>query len=284
MSGISDRRHLSPTPFPVLNAVLVGFRLRVQRALDQNLIGVYLQGSAAVGGFDEHSDVDFIVVTTGDLSASHLGELQSAHHDIYGLESEWARHLEGSYFPAEVIRDHAKHGSELWYLDHGANHLVRSDHCNTVLVRWILRERGVVLTGPEPSTLVDPITTLVLRQDILRTINTWGADILAHPEQYRNHFYQTYIVLNLCRMLHDLRRGSAGSKRDGAEWAKNHLEEKWSGLIDRAWDGRPDPAASVRRPANPDDFRLTLELVQVIIDAANGFAESEGLFGGAPGP
>lgn len=274
MSRISDGHQFNPTPFPDLNAVLLEFLLRAQRVLDRDLIGVYLQGSIAVGGFDQHSDVDFIVVTTNDLTTPQLNELQTAHRDIYGLDSEWAKHLEGSYFPAEMLRDHAKHGSQLWYLDHGASHLVESDHCNTVLVRWILRERGVVLTGPEPSTLIDPIATPVLRRDIHRAINTWGADILTNPEDYRNHFYQAYIVLNLCRMLHDLHAGMAGSKRAGAEWAKRHLDNKWSGLIDRAWDGRPNPAVSVRRPANPEDYRLTLELVQVIMDAARGFGET----------
>jgi len=30
----------------------------------------------------------------------------------------------------------------------------------------------------------------------------------------------------------------------------------WSSLIDRAWDGRPNPAFSVRQPADPKDLRI----------------------------
>ncbi|MEK7786640.1 MAG: aminoglycoside adenylyltransferase domain-containing protein, partial [Chloroflexota bacterium] len=75
----------------------------------------------------------------------------------------------------------------------------------------------------------------------------------------------TFIVLSYCRMLHDLHTGFPGSKRAGAKWAKAVLDPSWAGLVDRTWDGRPNPALSVRQPANPEDFKLTLEFVQYII-------------------
>jgi hypothetical protein len=135
-----------------------------------------------------------------------------------------------------------------------------------------VREHGVSLAGPNPSTLVAPIPVEVLRQEILETMHWWGEQIVAEPEPYRNHFYQTFIVLSYCRMLHDLHTGRVGSKRAGAEWAKSNLDPSWAGLIDRTWAGRPDPAFSVRQPADPDDFKSTLEFVQYIIDASRQLA------------
>jgi len=69
-------------------------------------------------------------------------------------------------------------------------------------------------------------------------------------------------------MLHDLQNGFVGSKRAGAEWAKTTLDPSWAGLIDRAWDGRANPALSVRQPADPADFRRTLEFVKYAIRAS----------------
>jgi hypothetical protein len=46
------------------------------------------------------------------------------------------------------------------------------------------------------------------------------------------------------------------------------LDPSWAGLIDRAWDGRPNPALSVRQPADPADFRSTLEFVRYAIGAS----------------
>jgi hypothetical protein len=108
----------------------------------------------------------------------------------------------------------------------------------------------------------------MLRKEIWSTIRNWGQDIVTNPDNYNNRFYQAFIVLNYCRMLHDLIRGYPGSKRAGAEWVKVNLDPSWIGLIDRAWNGRPNPAVSVRQPADPDDFKNTLEFVQYITNIA----------------
>lgn len=257
-----------PTPFPDLNRVLQELVSGVQTALDASFIAACLQGSFALGDFDLHSDVDFIVAVQEPLSDEQVQALQAMHARLYRLESPWAQHLEGSYFPRDVLKDYSRRGERLWYLDHGSQSLIRSDHCNTVVVRWTVREHGVSLAGPPPATLVDPIPVTVLRREILHTLRGWGQEILADPQPYANRFYQTFIVLNYCRMLHDLQNGFPGSKRAGAQWAQANLDSAWSDLIERAWHGRPDPARSVRQPADPEDFKRTLQFVQYIIDAS----------------
>jgi predicted nucleotidyltransferase len=255
-----------PTPYPELNQVLAELLSRIQQILGDDFVGAYLQGSFAVGDFDRHSDVDFIVATKDELTSGQVDALQAMHGRVYRLESEWAKHLEGSYFPREVLKNLSKRGLPLWYLDHGARSLIRSDHCNTLLVRWVVREKGVALSGPPPGTLVDPVPTELLRQEIVETITHWGREILADPARYNNRFYQSFIVLSYCRMLHDLSRGYPGSKREGAEWAKTALDPTWRDLIDRAWDGRPDPARKVKQPADPKDFARTLEFVAYVMN------------------
>jgi predicted nucleotidyltransferase len=262
------------TPYPELNTVLQELADSVQRVLQGNFVAACLQGSFAVGDFDRHSDVDFVIVIERELSESNCRSLQSMHERIYDLDSEWAKHLEGSYIPKSVLQDYGQHGGEVWYLDHGSRVLERSDHDNTVVVRWILREKGVALAGPDPATLVAPIPVEALRQEILAVINDWGKEILAEPERINNRFYQTFAVLSYCRMLHDLHAGTVGSKRAGAAWAKDNLDLAWSELIDRAWDGRPNPALSVRQPADPADLDRTLAFIKEVMRASNEFAEA----------
>lgn len=258
-----------PTPYPELNSVLRDFVDGVQTVLSNNLVGAYLQGSFAVGDFDLHSDVDFIMVIEEELSHEEVHGLQGVHEHIYCFDIPWAQHLEGSYFPKKVLRNHTRLGGQLWYLDHGSRSLIQSAHCNTVLVRWVVREYGITLAGPSAAMLVDPIPVETLRKEIIATIHNWGQEILANPDSFNNRFYQTFIVLNYCRMLHDLHRGFPGSKLEGAEWAKAHLDLSWTGLIDRAWDGRPNPAVSVRQHADPKDFKDTLEFIQYCRSEAN---------------
>jgi predicted nucleotidyltransferase len=254
-----------PTPYAELNQVLSHLVSRMQEILGNDFVGAYLQGSIAVGGFDLHSDVDFIVVINDELSPDQLNALQVMHDQVYQLDSKWAQHLEGSYFPKKILRHHSKRGAELWYLDNGARSLIKSDHCNTILVRWVVREKGVTLTGAAPNTLVDPISNELLRADIYKTIINWGQEILDNPKSFNNRFYQSFIVLSYCRMLHDLHRGSAGSKREGAEWAKSTLDPSWTDLIDGSWAGRPNPAQQVQQPADPQDFKKTLKFVEYVM-------------------
>ena len=256
----------TPTPYPELNEVLKVLVESVHEILGKNFIGAYLQGSFVIGDFDEHSDVDWVMVVESELTDSEVDALQAMHERVYSLESRWAQHLEGSYFSKDILGNQARCGEKLWYLDNGARSLIQSEHCNTLVVRWTLRQHGVTLAGPPPKTLIDPIPTEALRKEILGVIVNWGNEILTHPDKYNNHFYQTFIVLSYCRMLHDLKAGTLGSKRTGAAWAKENLDPSWSALIDRTWAGRPNPAQSVRRPADPGDFEMTLKFVEYIIE------------------
>jgi hypothetical protein len=256
---------VKPTPNAELNAVLQELVTSVQSALGSDFVGAYLQGSFAIGDFDQHSDVDFIIAIRDEPANHHVTTLQAMHERIFELGPEWAKHLEGSYFPTTTLRDYRRGGTPLWYLDHGSRTLVRSNHCNTIVVRWIQREHGVTLAGPSPATLVDPIPVDVLRSEIGGTIRGWGRQILDTPDAYRNRFYQGYIVLSYCRMLHDLIAGRPGSKRAGAAWAMANLDPAWSPLIDRAWACRPNPAVAVREPPDGADYDQTLEFVRYIM-------------------
>lgn len=261
------------TPYAELNSVLEELVTSVRDALGNAFIGAYLQGSFAIGHFDRHSDVDFIIAVNEELSEDQVAALQAIHARVYGLDSEWAKHLEGSYFPATILRDYHQRGTPLWYLDHGSQSLVRSDHCNTLVVRCVIRDRAVVLAGPNPTTLVDPVPPDALRREIRDTMRDWGKQILDDPNRYRNRFYQGFIVLSYCRMLHDLVEGRLGSKQAGATWAKASLDPVWSPLIDRAWDGRPNPAVSVREPPDVTDFDSTLQFVRFIINESERYAD-----------
>jgi len=266
----------NPTSYPDLNDVLDELVQSIQAILGGKLVAVCLQGSFAVGDFDEHSDVDFIIAVVDELSDAQVLDLQVMHERIYNLDCPWAQHLEGSYFPIEVLRDVFQTGGDLWYLDHGARSLVRSDHCNTLVVRSTVRDFGVPLYGPEPASLVDLISADELRREIYNTMHHWGNEILSNPEKVNNRFYQGYLVLNYSRMLHDLERGRPGSKREGADWAKVNLDPMWRGLIDRAWPCRVDPATSVRQPADPGDFRKMLSFVSYVLELSKQWSHCLG--------
>lgn len=251
-----------PTPYADLNAVLEALVARQRGILDGTLVGVYLQGSFATGGCDRDSDVDWVAVTRRDLNDGEVARLQAMHGRLYGLESGWAQHLEGSYFPAGVLRPWARAGEPLWYLDNGATALERSAHDNSVVVRWVLREDGIALCGPAAATLIDPIPREALSAEVRATMREWGAALLADPAALDNRWYQPFAVLSYCRMLHTLATGRVGSKPEAARWAAGALDGRWAGLIARAWGERTDQYGKVRQKADPGDLGLTVEFIR----------------------
>jgi predicted nucleotidyltransferase len=259
-----------PDRYPDLNDLLRELIYNLQQILRGHFIGAYLQGSFAVGDYDQHSDVDFTIVIDEELAAGQVNALQGMHARLYDLEIRWAQHLEGSYFSRDVLRDLSQRGGELWFLDNGSRALIQSDHCNTAVVRWVMREKGIPLAGPPANTLIPPISAEVLRGEIAETIEEWGQEILDNPDRFSNRFYQGFIVLSHCRMLHSLQTGRVESKVAGAEWAKKNLDPAWIELIDGTWATRPNPALSVRQMADPEAFAKTLEFVQYCIEKSKG--------------
>lgn len=262
---------------PEIRDVLEDLVAGTSSILADNFIGAWLQGSSATGHFDEHSDLDFVIGVDRDLSESELSALQEFHPQLYSHPSSWAKHLEGSYFPRDILGDYQLSGQNIWYVDHGRKKLERSSHDNTIVVKWILREKGVVLAGPKPDTLIDPIPVSELRLDIYHTFSEWGNVIIENPEEINSHFYQTFAVLSYCRMLHDLTRGEISSKRAGAEWVKANWDRKWHDLIDRTWSGRPNPSLTVKQPANPDDLQRTVKFIKAVLLEARELIKSLGL-------
>ncbi len=252
---------MQPTPVPALNALLHEWTSGVQAALGDCFVAAVLQGSFAVGDFDEHSDADFIVAVRDRFTDAQVGALQALHARVRALPNPWAAHLEGSYFPVEVLRTCDRRLEPLWYLDHGHRRMVPGTHCNTAVVRQVVREHGIRLAGVDPAALVDPVPVEVLRAEILAVMGGWGKEILARPEVWATQFYQGFIALNFCRAWRDLVTGTVGSKRRGTDWAKGRLPFAWTELIDRSWATRIDPAKTSRTPADPADYQMTLEFL-----------------------
>lgn len=253
---------LEPTPFPQLNAVVADLTTSAQIILGDNFTGAYLQGSLAVGDYDEHGDVDFDIVIEQPLTGVELSQLQQMHARLYDTAISWAQRLEGAYFPQAVLRRFDADHEPLWYLDNGSRQLIQDKHDDTLVVRWVLREYGIRLAGPDIKTLIDPVAADALRREVYVVMQTWGSEILADVQRLDSGWYQPYAVLSYCRMLHTLQSGRVGSKKAGARWAQSALDRRWSGLIERALAERPNQYAKVHQKANGADLAITPEFIR----------------------
>jgi hypothetical protein len=254
------------TPFDDLNQLLVELVAGVKEVLGDNFCGAYLQGSFAVGDADAHSDVDFIVVTEDEVKPEQQAELQALHQSLYALPTSWAQHLEGSYIPRKVLRRLDPDRRPLLYLDNGATEFALDNHDNTAIVRWLLREYGVILAGPDPRELVDPVTPDELRAEVRWALGLWQAWFRSTNSISRRAL--AVAVLSHARILHTLAIGEVSSKRTAGKWALHVLDPEWAPLIRWGLEDRPGPWTKVREPADPALLRRTRQF----IDYAAGWA------------
>jgi predicted nucleotidyltransferase len=258
-------RDAGPTAFQDLNGVLEQLVSGVRAVLGDNLCGVYLQGSFALGDADIYSDVDFIVVLTREVSDQQADELQALHVQLYGLDVPWAQHLEGSYVPKDNFRRVDPARTPYLYLDNGATELTRDTHCNTAVVRATLREHGIALFGPDPKTLIEPVSATDLVNDVRVALEEWGDWLQDNSPSRRG---QGVLVTTLCRMLQTLAEGRVTSKREACEWALRNLGPEWAPLVHRAVDDRPDPWTKVREPADTEALAQTLAFIDYVRNEA----------------
>ncbi len=258
-----------PTPDPTLNAVLAEFVTSLRSLLADNLLAVYLQGSFGVGDWDIHSDVDFLVAVEEDIPDAQVAALEALHRRVYALDSAWAKHLEGSYFPRALLKRLQAGSGPLLYLDNGSRDLIRSQHDNSQVVRWVTREHGIALAGPPATELIDPVSADDLRAEVAAVMRDWGEEIFAGRYSPDNRWAQPFAVLSYCRMLHTLESGRVLSKPAGAVWAQKTLDSRWHDLIRRAWADRPNPSEKVYLPANPEEVTATLDFIRYALSVSD---------------
>ncbi len=238
----NDATH--PTPYPDINAVLHEVLARVQTILGLQVVGMYLHGSLASGHFDpQRSDIDFLVVTTDELSDESLAALAAMHAEIAMGASPWARRLEGSFLPRHALRRYdaarARHPS----VGVGQPFRVRHHHNDWVIQRYLIREQGIALASPHPRTLIDPVGPDDLRQAVRAILREWWLPKLQDPAWVNDREYQAFTVLRMCRALHTLHEGTVAPKPVAADWAQGALGERWVGLIQRALRWRSDDSS-----------------------------------------
>ena len=148
----------TPTPYSDVNEILDLLLTKTKEILRDQFVGMYLYGSLSSGDFNpETSDIDFLVVTTNILSDEMISDLEKIHDRIWDTGLKWASKLEGSYVHKELIRRHEPDGAPCPTVNEGKFYVDKRGS-DWIIQRHIIRECGVVIEGPSPKTLIDPVS------------------------------------------------------------------------------------------------------------------------------
>ena len=249
-----------PTSYQDVNAFLVFLHADLRAVLDDQLVALYLGGSLALGDFNpQHSDIDFAVVTGDELPPDMVTALAQMHARLWATGDKWARKLDGSYVPLQVIRR--------WTSDHPPCPFVEAadfyvtQQGSAIIQRHILREHGLAVVGPQPRLLLDPVSAPELRAAVRDMLARWWRPLLDEPAWLQQDSSQPFAVLTMCRMLYTYEHGAVASKPAAAHWCRQTLAAQWTQLIDWAL-ARPHTAESNQLAATLDLITYTVDRCQ----------------------
>lgn len=250
-------------PYPAVNAVLRLLLQEVRVVLGAELVGMYCYGSLSLGDFAPgSSDIDFLVVTEHAVPEDTLRALTAMHARIAASGLTWADKLEGSYIPRAALRcyDPANNRHPTIGLDWAFG--IHAHGSNWMIERHIIREHGVVVCGPPPKTLIDPVSSAALQAAVWDALDGfWRAQCDGpEPEWLRSREYQAFAILTMCRALYTLAHEAVVSKPVAAAWAQATLPPPWPDLIAKALVWRHDK--------RPDEMTAMLAFLRYTIERA----------------
>lgn len=248
-----------PTPFQDVNVFLNRLLSNMQATLGDQLIGLYLGGSLALGDFNpQRSDIDFVAVTVDELPPAMIVALGEMHANLWATGTNWARKLDGSYVPQQVIRR--------WTSDHPPCPFVEGDELtltnqgSAVIQRHIIHRYGVVVAGPSPQSLIDPVDADELRSALRQMLEKWWRPLLDDPTWVQQSQKQPFAILTMCRTLYALEHGLVASKPVAARWCQQALDQQWTALIE--W------ALAWQNGTESNHLAATLSLIRHTLDCS----------------
>ena len=237
-------------PMRSLDSLIEGFVERSKSILRDDLVGIYLHGSAVMGCFNpEKSDVDLIVVVDRPMSDPVKRAFLEMVVEYNALGP--AKGIEMSVVLREVCKPfvyptpyetHFSAGHLDSYQEDPEGYIrrMKGDDKDLAAHFTILQARGRCLYGAPLEDVFEPVPP----RDYLDSI--WY-DVENAPEEIAE--YPMYLILNLARVLAYGSEGLILSKKEGGEWALDRLPPEYRPLIRDALREYTESASVVYDPA-----------------------------------
>ncbi|CRZ34064.1 streptomycin 3'-adenylyltransferase [Herbinix hemicellulosilytica] len=207
------------------------------KILSDNLVGIYLHGSAAMGCFNpQKSDIDIITVVkdelTDDVKINFMDMVIDFNNEAPAKGLEISIVKEAVCNPFIYPTPFELHFSNMhldWYMKNPTDYVKKMKGTDKDLAAHfkIIYHRGRTLYGKEIKDVFCDISEEYYKDSILNDIINAIEEILDNP---------VYIILNLCRVLAYVQEKFILSKEEGAEWGILNLPGKYRNLIRAALD------------------------------------------------
>ena len=206
----------------------------IRELLEDQLVGVYLYGSAVMGGMHVDSDVDILALTNSDLSESTRTELTKQLMEISGKPggSTGIRPLEVTVVNQNnVVPWHFPPKYEFMYGEWLREQFEKGEipgatyDPDLALLLAQLTRNSIALFGHKAEEVLDPIPWV----DIQRAMSDSLPGLIANLKGDERN-----VILTLARMWFTASTREFTSKDLAAEWAISRLPEQQAALLNHA--------------------------------------------------
>lgn len=202
---------------------------------ENNIVGIYLHGSMAMGCFNPmKSDLDILVIVENTITDLQKKMFMDVIVDLN--DNAPTKGIEMSLVRSEYCKNFVYptpfdlHFSTMhlnWYKSNPKEYIEKMNGIDHDLAAHfvITKNRGIVLYGKAISDVFGEISSEAYFDSIKRDIIESQDEVIDNP---------IYIILNLCRVLAYVQDKLVLSKKEGGEWGIKNIDDKYQGLIKEA--------------------------------------------------
>ncbi len=225
------------TSYQDINEILLYLTKGIDDVLSTNLVGLYLFGSLTYGDFNlGSSDIDLVAIVNKPLNRNELELIKQLHKKVGEHNVKWRDRLECSYTPLSMLSEILPPVEPRPYYGGGVFYDEAPYGNEWIINNYLLYKYAVPLIGDDFKKLISPIDIVEVQKACIRDLRQeWEPKIIDY-EWLSNSHYQSYLVMNLCRILYTVMQGATATKAASAAWVKKEFGTKWRHLIETAED------------------------------------------------
>jgi predicted nucleotidyltransferase len=207
---------------------------RLQRRLGEELLGLYLYGSLAAGGFvDGRSDIDLFAVVENDLREDQVEELRRFHTNYAATHPEWEERVEVAYLSKSVLSTLEGSPAGTLVVISPGEQLHTKDVDQGWVINWYsVCTSGETLIGPPPLQLGPLVTSDAYKRALEARLDAWRSEVRALSVADMPA-HQGYVVVTVCRALYGHATGRQTTKEEAVAWVAERFPE-WAALVNEA--------------------------------------------------
>ena len=193
----------------------------------EKLVGVYLYGSLALEAFHlETSDVDFVTVTTEQVSEAEKVKIRELHKRL--CAHELGKRMDGMYIPLAHVGKQNHEMSPYLYCSEGK---INEGHWDINSVTWwTIKNCGITVLGQKANELPYVVTWDDVVSTMKYNVEQYWSEKVRRPYLFLSTEWVESAVVTMGRIMCTLEMERIVSKDEGLQYMMNCCKE-WEPLL-----------------------------------------------------